>query len=365
MGIYLGNRKGVAVEEILAFKESLSLILITTLFILLAARLDLAQIETLGWVAVQIFVVIQFVARPLKVLFATWGSSLTWRERALLGWIAPRGIVAAAVTALFALKLEKSGFAQAELLVPLTFVVIIGTVVLQSLTARPLAKLLKVAEPHSDGFLILGANPLARAVAEALVKQKLPVLLTDTSWDNVSRARMAGLPTYYGNPLSEHAEVYLNMTGLGRLLALSTDTHLNELACTRFDEDFGAKELFALRVGATGQARSSALKAGRAAFGENANFVDLSRRLHRGAEIRKTNLSETFTIERFWATHGERAVPLFAISPKGYLETFTADSTPSVGPGWSLLALIDPAPTAAPEIAPGGEPVTEAVAELG
>ena len=344
MGIYLGNRKGIAVEEILAFKESLSLILITTLFILLAARIDLADLKALGWISVSIFLVIQFIARPLKVAFATWGSTLSWRERVIIAWIGPRGIVAAAVTALFALRLEEFGYPEAAMLVPLTFVVIIGTVVLQSITAGPLARALKVAESHSDGFLILGANPLARNIAEALVQQKIPVMLTDTLWDNVSRARMAGLPAYYGNPLSEHAEAYLNTAGLGRLLALSSDMHLNELACTRFKDDFGAKELFTLRVGANAQGRRSALKVGREAFGSDASFVDLSRRLHRGAEIRKTTLSETFTLDRFWEVHGENAVPLFAVSPKGRVEVFSSEAAPPVGAGWAIVALIDPEP---------------------
>ena len=117
---------------------------------------------------------------------------------------------------------------------PLTFVVIIGTVVFQSLTAGILARWLKVSEPDPHGLLIIGANPLARSIAKALNQYKIPVMLTDTLWDNVSRARMAGLRTYYGNPLSEHAELYLDTAGLGRMLALTADAHLNGLACNRF-----------------------------------------------------------------------------------------------------------------------------------
>ena len=342
MGIYLGNRKGVPIEEILAFKESLSLLLITVLFILLAARLEFAQLAALGWVVVGVFLVVQFIARPLKVAYCTWGSDLNWRERAILAWIAPRGIVAAAVSALFALKLEQREFAQAELLVPLTFVVIIGTVVLQSLTAGHLARWLKVSEPDPHGVLIVGANPLARTIAKALNQQKIPVMLTDTLWDNVSRARMAGLRTYYGNPLSEHAELYLDTAGLGRMLALTADAHLNGLACNRFRDDFGARDVFALRVGGNANGRTHVAGQGRTAFGEKVGYVDLSRRIYRGAEIRRTNLSESFTLEHFREMHGERATPLFAVGPKGKLEVFTAESKLEPGPGWSVIALIDP-----------------------
>ncbi|QID18287.1 sodium:proton antiporter [Nitrogeniibacter mangrovi] len=350
MGIYLANRKGVPVEEILAFKESLSLLLITALFILLAARLDLGLLEHIGWVAVQIFLVMQFVARPVKVFFATRGSSLNWRERALLGWIAPRGIVAAAVVALFSIQLDQQGFKDAILLVPLTFVVIIGTVVLQSLTAGPLARMLKVAEPGSGGFLIVGANPLARAIAQALAQQEVSVRLTDTLWDNVSRARMAGLKTYYGNPLSEHAEIYLDTSGLGRVLALTADEHLNELACTRFRAYFGPKRTFALRVSHTEKGRKSvSAGGGQWTFGERATFVDLSRRVARGAEIRQTNLSEAFGFEQFGEKYGERATPLFAIDPKGRVEVFTDDNTFAPKAGWVVLALIDPDPAEVPK----------------
>lgn len=344
MGICLANRKGVPVEEILSFKESLSLLLITALFILLAARLDLNLLLGLGWAAVQIFLVVQFVARPLNVLVSTRGSSLSWRERGLLAWIAPRGIVAAAVIALFSLQLEQKGYADAVLLVPLTFVIIIGTVVLQSLTAGPLARILKVAEPGSGGFLIVGANPLAREIAKALSQNDVSVRLTDMLWDNVSRARMAGLQTYYGNPLSEHAEVYLNTAGLGRVLAMTADEHLNELACTRFKGDFGPKRVFALRVGTREKGRKAVSLAGLEAFGEGNNFVELSRRLARGAEIRQTNISEAFSFDQFRSKYGDRAVPLFAVDPKGRVEVFATETEVQPKAGWVVLALVDADP---------------------
>src|SRR5690606_426146 len=112
----------------------------------------------LGWPALAVFAVIQFVIRPLSVHICALGSKLTMNERHLLSWIAPRGIVAAAITALFSIRLEYLGYQDAAQMVPLTFLVIIGTVLLQSMTAGPLARFLKVAEPENEGFLILGAN---------------------------------------------------------------------------------------------------------------------------------------------------------------------------------------------------------------
>ncbi len=341
MGIFLANRKGVPVEEILEFKENLSLLLIGGLFVLLAASLDLARLRELGWVSLQVLAVVQFVARPLQVLIGTWGSALKWRERALLAWIAPRGIVAAAVSALFALQLESRGFAQAELLVPLTFVVIIGTVVLQSVTAGPLARALKVAEPEPVGFLMVGAHPLARAMARALAQKKIPVLLADGQWDNVSRARMDGLRAYFGNPLSEHAELYLDLAGLGRLLALTPDTHLNELACARYRRDFEPRNVYALKVRSGAEGRATAVSSGRDAFGEEASYTGLTGRLARGAELRTTRLTETFGMSAYREQYADRAVPLFALDPKGRVEVFATGAKFEPGPEWSVIALVD------------------------
>ncbi len=348
MGIYLGNRKGVPIEEILEFKESLSLLLTAVLFILLAARLDFAELQALGWEVVGVFLAIQLIARPIVALYGTWGSALSSGERALLAWIAPRGIVAAAVSALFALKLEQRGFEQAGLLVPLAFAVIIGTVVLQSLTAARLARLLNASAPEAQGLLIVGANPVARALGQALDREQIPVLLCDTVWDNVSSTRMAGLRAYYGNPLSQNAEVYLDTSGLGRLLAATADAHLNALASNRYKSVFGPKGVFALRVGPTtpGSGRWETAGTGRTAFGEEIGYWDLSRRLDRGAEIRRTNLTDTFTLADFRAMHGVRATLLFALDPKGRLEVFTAETPLEPAAGWTLLTLIDPDPDA-------------------
>ncbi len=181
MGIRLANMRAVSIEHILDFKESLSVVLISALFIILAARIDFAQLQALGWGALGVLAVIQFVARPVKIALARWGSSLRWQERALLAWIGPRGIVAAAVAALFSMKLQAAGYAEAELLVPLTFMVIIGTVVLQSATAGLLARALGVAGPEPRGFLIVGANPLARMIAQALLKRGYNSVLCDST----------------------------------------------------------------------------------------------------------------------------------------------------------------------------------------
>ena len=344
MGMWMANMKGVDVRNILHFKENLSIFLISGLFILLAARLDLNAMIGLGPAVLVLLLIIQFIARPLNVLLCTFGSTLNWRERTLLAWIAPRGIVAAAVSAIFAIRLDEAGHEGALLLVPLTFAVIIGTVVLQSATARPLARLLKVAEPPPSGFLIVGANGPARLIAKALHQLGSRVLLTDSNWENIRAARMDNLPTYFGNPASEHAESHLDLVGLGHLLALSPSGELNTLAATRFRHEFGPQRLYALTNNQesrrTDKHRASHEHRGQA-FGDRAlTYSQLVSDLNQGAEIYSTLLTDAFTWEDYQALHGERATLLFARDKTGWVHVLTPDSDLKPGAGWTLLALI-------------------------
>ncbi len=346
MGLWLANMKGVPIDDILDFKESLSVLLISGLFIILAARIDFREFELLGWGALGVFLVMQFVARPLKAAVATWGSSLDWRERALIGWIAPRGIVAAAMAALFAIRLQAQGFAEAPLLVPLTFLVIIGTVALQSATARPLAMWLRVAEPEPRGFLIVGANPLARAIAAALNEKGFRTLLADGEWDNVRAALMEGHDVYYGNVVSEHADRHLDLVGIGRLLALCPRREVNALAVMRYASEFGRDAVFSLRTegdqGKGEKARTEAKAPGRRLFGEDVTYQRLTEMMKKGARIRSTKLTESFDFAEYYRQHFGRGIPLFAIDQKGRLHPFVVGDEPEPKAGWTLLGLIEP-----------------------
>lgn len=342
MGVWLANMRGVNVEDILDFKENLSVLLISTLFIILAARIEFDQITQLGLAAVFVFLTLQFVARPLKIMVSTWGSSLAWRERALLAWIAPRGIVAAAISALFALRLEEAGYEQADMLVPLTFMMIVGTVVLQSASARLLARLLGVAEPWPRGILIVGANQVARTIGKALTEAGFRTVLADTYWENVRAARMEGLSTYYGNPTSQHADRHLDLVGIGMLFSLSPQSDLNALATMRFKPEFGKMGVFSLPgkgEAEGGGDKVTAERSGRTLFGMDITYARLRSLLGEGAGIHSTTLSDNFSYDDFVARFGDEAIPLFAITPRENLRVFTAEDSIKPGSGWTLLYL--------------------------
>ncbi|ABE59668.1 MULTISPECIES: cation:proton antiporter [Chromohalobacter] len=320
MGVWLANMRGVPTQQIIEFKETLSVLLISGLFILLAARLTTDQLAQLSWPAWAFLLILVGVARPLAVWVCTAGTRLNWREKALLAWLSPRGIVAAAVASLFAIKLENLGMPGAEMLVPVTFLVIISTVVVQSLLSRPIALALKVSEPPPTGFLIIGANPVARAIAKALEESGFTVRLTDNSWDAVQEARMAGLPVYYGNPLSEHAAQHLELTGIGHLLPLSPYRELNNLAVLHFEHVLGHGKVFRLAAGTGKHAhrhQEQALDHLPLVFGESVTYAQLSSVVHRGGEVRKAKLSASFSFEDYRQAHQDRLLPLFCIGPNG------------------------------------------------
>jgi CPA1 family monovalent cation:H+ antiporter len=341
MGITMANTRDAPIDDILDFKESLSLLLISSLFIVLAARLDPDQLRELGPAALGILAVVMLVARPLAVAVSTWRSPLTYRERTLIAWIGPRGIVAAAVSAAFALRLEEIGVEQGALLVPLTFVVILGTVIVQGLTARPLASLLRVTEPEPRGLLVVGAHALARKIGLALQDAGFRVLLCDTSWEAVAEARMAGLPTFYGSPVSEAADRHLDLVGIGRLLAISPSAQLNALACLRYAPEFGRARIYWAETAGERSARSARSVSGRPGarlFEEEVTWPRLASMVAAGAEIRRTKLTETFDLDAWRAEH-EDAVPLFALTPEGRLRMF--QQAPPIEPvaGWTVFAL--------------------------
>lgn len=351
MGIWLANMKGVPVEEILEFKESLSVLLISALFILLAARMDLSMLTMLGWGPLWVILILMFVARPLAVWLAAIKTDLSWQEKFFLGWIAPRGIVAAAVSALFAFKLEKAGYTDASALVSMVFLVIMVTVIVQSITSKTLARVLSVNEQDSNGYLFIGANSVARALAKALVAKNIKVILADTSWENIKAARMENLSVYYGNPVSEHAENNLDLTGIGNMLAISPYKQLNTLSTYHYLDLFGLGNVLGLPEGdqdvrASHQSSEKYVQT-RNKFDDKATFARLASLMSKGASIKVTQLSQEFSFESYLKKHGNRLNLLFALQPDKTLVPLGQDDKVMPQEGWEVISLIQPAPESA------------------
>jgi NhaP-type Na+/H+ or K+/H+ antiporter len=247
MGIWLARRDTAAVRQLLEFNESLRTLLISALFILLAARIETDELRDVILPSLSFLALLVFVARPLSVIASTVRSSLTWRERLFLMAMAPRGIVAAAVSAIFALRLEDEGVRGAEMIVPIVFLVIIGTIVVYGFLAGPLARRLGLAEARAAGVLIVGAHPTARGLAKELTDLQVKAMLVDTDPYNVTRSVALGLPARRLSVLTEEATHELDLRGIGRILAMTSNDEVNALATTRFARVFGRRETFQLK----------------------------------------------------------------------------------------------------------------------
>lgn len=346
MGIWLANMKQVPVDDILEFKESLSVLLISALFIILAARVQFHTVMALGWGFILVFLAIQLVARPLSVWIAALGTTLNWRDKAFISWVAPRGIVAAAVSALFALQLQRLHYPDADRLVPLVFMMIITSVILQSLTALPVARLLKVAQPATNGFLILGANQVARQIALTLHKRQIPVVMTDTNWENIRLARMDNLSVYFGNPVSEHAANHLDLTGVGKVLIISPYKQLNSLATYHFLDWFGKGQVFSLSEGDQEQkARhqtAEKIQQTRGLFGEGVTYAKLASMVSQGYAVKSTQLTEAFGYEDWSRQYDNKALLLFVVDSRKRVQPHLAGRKPNTESGAELISLVPP-----------------------
>ncbi len=343
MGIILANNKDIDVEELLSFKEHLTVVLISVLFILLAARLDFELVRSLGWPSLWVLLAALFVARPLSILISSINTSVNFREGLLLSWIAPRGIVAAAVSALFALRLEEKGVAGAEAIVPLTFVMIIGTVVVQSLTAGWLARRLGLSSRGEQGVLIAGSNKVALAIGEALQKHDIKVKVADTRRDGLKEARMKGMEIFFGSPLSEHADRFMDLTGYTHLLAISRNAEANAVICSRYKHDFGPKRAFSVQSGGDETDEREGFAMGlrsNVLFGKDVTWAKLASLLSQGAVIKSTRLSDTFDFEAYRAQYGKAAIILFLLDGGGKLRVISPGGEIHPEPGWVLISLV-------------------------
>jgi NhaP-type Na+/H+ or K+/H+ antiporter len=246
LGIYLARHESSTTRQVHDFNESLRTLLISALFILLAARIDADDLRDVLLPSLLFIAVLVLVARPVSVLVSSVRTSLTWRERVFLMTMAPRGIVAAAVSAIFAIRLEQRNVADADKIVPIVFLVIIGTIVVYGSVAGFAARRLGLSEGQADGVLIAGAHGIGRGLALELKSLDIKTLLVDTDPYHVTRTIALGLSARRMSVLADEASHDLDLRGIGRLLAFTSNDEVNALATARFARVFGRREVFQL-----------------------------------------------------------------------------------------------------------------------
>jgi NhaP-type Na+/H+ or K+/H+ antiporter len=247
MGMVMGNLDLPNLKELLYFKESLSVLLISILFIVLAANINLADLDLiLNWDTLILFLVIVFVIRPLAVFLSAWGSNLKFNEKLFIGWVGPRGIVAAGIASLFGSKLIDRGEPGAEYITPLVFMIVLGTVLFNATTARYFAMLVGVFLKKSEGILIIGASKPSRLIGEYLRDNGRHVVLIDNNQNNVDKARSYGLEAIRANIFSDNLTDNIELNDMGYLMALTGNTDINQYAIEKFRDQFGENGAFRL-----------------------------------------------------------------------------------------------------------------------
>jgi NhaP-type Na+/H+ or K+/H+ antiporter len=340
MGILISNQKSVTVHHIIEFKENLRTILISVLFILLVTCLEMRHLKLISWNHFSFLALMILVIRPAAVFLSTLKSKINWREKLLLSWLAPRGVVAAAVASVLGFRFAEEG----QMMVATTFLVIFVTVVFYGLSAAPMARLLKLATPNPQGILLGGANRFARMLASAIQDEGFAVRLIDSNRINIRRARMMNLPAEYADLLSENALNDIQLSGIGRMLALTPNHEVNSLAALRYAEVFGRNSVFQLCSDVHLDAKTSISQhlRGRLLFNNEAHFGELQRRISEDSKISSTSLTEEFGYQDYMEKYGDRALVLCVIKSGKELILNEAANPVEPGAGDAVISMIMP-----------------------
>ena len=247
MGMVLGNGKLANLKELLYFKESLSVLLISILFILLSANINIEDLLLLyTWKTAVLFAIVVFIIRPLAVFASTRNSKLKLNEKLFISWVGPRGIVAAGIASLFGSKLLKQGVDGAEYITPLVFMIVLGTVLFNATTARLFAKMVGVFLKTSDAILFVGASSPARLIAKYLKDNGKRVILIDSNKDFIAQAIKSDLEAFqidiYHQDLSDNIE----LNDVGYLIAMTGSEAVNTYAVDSFSKYFGEQGAYRL-----------------------------------------------------------------------------------------------------------------------
>ncbi len=354
MGIYLGNRRGLHLEHVAEFKEHLQILFVGALFIVLGGRVTPAQIAEVAPTAAVFLAVLVLLVRPFSVLVGLLGTKVNRRERTLLACMAPRGVVAAAVTSIFALGLTRAADRmaaraaaagpatqpalqaragelhqladQAGHMVPLVFFVIVCTVALYGIGINLLGERLGLASAHPRGVLFVGVNRWVVDTALLLRDAGIRVLIVARNDATLARARQEGLDTLTANILSEYAVKDMDLAGLGYFIACTPEDEVNATAAREFTRIFGGAHTFQLRRDSrtAGTGRDHLDTAGhlsaRSAFVPALSRAELDERMRSGMSVRRISLAKDFTFEDFRSRYGDDSVVLFVQRSPGTID---------------------------------------------
>lgn len=345
LGMFLGNQRKVPVGHIAEFKEHLRVLFISALFIVLAARIELAELRTIDWRSLAFLAFVILVARPLAVFISSIGTGLSLRDQLMVGWMAPRGIVAAAVTSVFALELTAREIPDAGRLLPEMLVIIVGTVTVYGLTSRPVARLLKLTNTNPGGILLVGAHTWARRFGKAIAEAGGQVKIVDNNRANVLIARDEGLNAFAANVVKEEFVDEVDLTVTGHVAAITQNDEVNMLVCAHLLEEMERSQVYQLVPRHQLENEEDASNKnfqGRYLFGKGVSFDRIERATREGAAFGIVELKPGET----WASKTEEAAgnkvrltPLCEVTSQGRIALVTQGSSFEPRPGSRIVYL--------------------------
>ncbi|SDR35944.1 sodium:proton antiporter [Pseudovibrio sp. Tun.PSC04-5.I4] len=344
LGLVLGNSRLASLEELKRFKEAITIVLVSSVFIVLTASVQLSSLAQFGLQDLAFVLVLLFVIRPVSVWLGTIGAHLSWRERVLVGWIAPRGIVAVAVSGLFARSLVEHDVADGERLAVLSFAVVVATVFAHGFTLGPFSRWLGLSSHTGPGLLLVGSSRFSVALATKLKTLKVPSLIVDRNWGKLRLSRHAGLEHYYGEVLSEEVENALPLENYSALLALTDNDDYNALVATNFGPLFGRGEVYQFapseEQGEQERFRRVVTLGGRPFLSPEHSYNDLETKMCEGWFIKASELTETYGWVAFMEALPETAIVLMVIEPKKKLRPLNGPPNGTPVSGSIILSLV-------------------------
>ncbi len=358
MGITIANARLASLSEMRRFKETITVILVSAVFILLTASLNMQTIRSLGLDVIWFVLAILFVVRPVAIMIATIGTGITLQERILSAWIAPRGIVAVAVAGLFGTTLVEQGVPDGDKMIAYTFAVVAATIILHGFSLPALARILGLRSSEKPGILFVGGSKWTVAFAEKMRALDVPVLIVDDNWNHLANARSGGVPTFYGNILSEHAHHEINMNVWGSVIAATDNDAFNALVCNELGPEIGRSHVF--QIGNRDKQSSSKrslhfTRGGRPLMKPGMEFAELRQKIEQGWAFSSSRLTAEFTFEDYRKTKPDHTHLLFWFRPGG--DYNFASINPDIIPGeGNIVVSFGPTPQKQADENPSEEP---------
>ncbi|WP_269053395.1 cation:proton antiporter [Sporosarcina sp. G11-34] len=346
MGMTMANMHLTSIREIRHFKENISVLLISGIFVMLTASLNpRVLIEIFSWNIVAFVLVMLFIVRPLSIWVSTIGTDLTWREKLLIGWIAPRGIVALTVAGYFTAILTDRGYPNAEMLTALTFALVFATVVVHGFTIGPLAKKLNLTTTDESGVLIVGGSRFSAEFAKSVVETGNKVLVIDQTWVGLTHVRKHGLNGYVGDILTEQLDYQLDLTPYRFMLAMSKNDVYNAHVCEDFAPDLGRGHLFQTAYHPGNENVSVAVPSGKSLFTPSVSINELEERMNMGHVIRKTPITKQYSYTQYLRERDDKSILLYILKPDNSIEFYSTKRELQAQAGDLVISLTSPAKT--------------------